>query len=799
MHNSNTYHHIRSIAAAIAVCLTVGAVVSCDSRDPSSPAEIADVSILVDSAALDVAEGDTVVLKATVVDSDGNEIQGARVQWTSANPDIAEVTPEGRLTAKEAGQVELTASALGSFRDFWARIRSMPRSISIASGDGQQAAAGAALGEPITVLVVDRKDAPAVGVPVAFTVTSGEGSVSASSAVTGADGRVSAGWTLGTPGEQSVEARVHPDYARRMSRSSVAFTAVAQETGTQPPPVTCGRVTIAVPADTVLEIGASMTLQAVARNTEGSVIEDAVIQWSSSNPEIMTVDNMGRLVARAAGAVLITAAAAGCTSDTQQMVVEPPPVEAQNPAAVTDLAVADVSTSAVTLRWTAVSDGNGGVAKYAVRYGSPTLDWGSAYETEVSVDAGAVGQEVTYTYTGLEDDTHYQFRLVSYRGTLNQSAVFGGYSNSVAAETEAEQGTDPDPNPPPAPPQVASVTATPASHTFAEVGQSLQIQATARDANGNVVSDADLAWSSTNSSIVSVSSMGLMTARAAGSAMIIVTSVCCGAADSVTVTVQGQQQPPPPPSSGNALFTDDFESYAVGSRLDGRGANGFRWTGAHDGVYVSSDIARSGNRSLKAEYAPYEPGNPSHTHWWAERNFNLGTTVPELWIEFYIYHLNGDEGLGAAFVRTQNSPTKMMTVWSPSGDGYNNAFHTYEYWGRTNGNYARMLVNVSGGSGPSYRPGGEVPLPATDQRGSWIRFRMHAKWSSAPGVADGIARAWVNDRLVMSHTNLQHHPQGGSSRGYQNGYLFGYDNEGFAAYTAVYLDDIRVYTSNPGW
>src|SRR5690606_3868335 len=132
---------------------------------------------------------------------------------------------------------------------------------------------------------------------------------------------------------------------------------------TQPPPVTCGRVTIAVPADTVLEIGASMTLQAVARNTEGSVIEDAVIQWSSSNPEIMTVDNMGRLVARAAGAVLITAAAAGCTSDTQQMVVEPPPVEAQNPAAVTDLAVADVSTSAVTLRWTAVSDGNGGVGK----------------------------------------------------------------------------------------------------------------------------------------------------------------------------------------------------------------------------------------------------------------------------------------------------------------------------------------------------------------------------------------------------------------------------------------------------
>ena len=80
MHYRSTYHRIRSTAAAVAVCLTVGAVVSCDSSDPSSLPEMSDVRILVDSASLDVAEGQTVDLKATVVDSEGLPVEGARIE-----------------------------------------------------------------------------------------------------------------------------------------------------------------------------------------------------------------------------------------------------------------------------------------------------------------------------------------------------------------------------------------------------------------------------------------------------------------------------------------------------------------------------------------------------------------------------------------------------------------------------------------------------------------------------------------------------------------------------------------------
>ncbi|HEU5209433.1 MAG TPA: Ig-like domain-containing protein, partial [Longimicrobiales bacterium] len=580
-----------------------------------------DVAIVVDSASLDVREGETVNLKATVLDSDGNPVEGARIEWASENSEIAEVTADGTLTARQPGTVELTASTYGSSWDFRAWIRSLPRSIAIVAGNEQEGAPGETLPELLTVRLLDRKGRPTGGVPVTFSVTAGGGTAGPMSTVTDVEGRISAMWTLGESGEQRLEARVRQDHARVMKRSSVAFTAIAQEQQTEDPPVSLGQVTIDVPADTVLEIGASATLQATARDAVGSLIEDADIQWSSSNPDILTVDDMGRLVAKAAGAVLITAAAAGCASDTQRMVVEPPPVEAENPAAVTDLTVGDVSTSSVTLRWTAVSDGAGDVARYAIRYGSPTLSWGSAYETEVSVDADSAGQAVSYTYSGLADGTDYQFRLVSYRGTLNQGAVFGDYSNSVSAATEIEQGGEPD---------VASVTATPGSHTFTAVGQSLQIEATARDAGGTVVSGAGFTWASTNSSVVSVNSMGLVTARGAGSALVIVSAVCCNAADSVEVNVDIA------PSTGDVLFADDFESQTLGSVPIGG-----IWTTPNHGngeyVAVSDDISFDGSRSLKFHFS----GTGSGGDGFAEMRFDFDANYKELWTEFYVYFPNG--------------------------------------------------------------------------------------------------------------------------------------------------------------
>lgn len=748
---------------------------------------MSDVRILVDSASLDVAEGQTVDLKATVVDSEGLPVEGARIEWSSANTDIAEVTRDGRLTAKQAGKVELTASAFGSVWDFWAWIRSLPKTIAIAAGDDQEGAAGETLPTPLTVRVLDRSGEPSEGIPVTFSVTSGEGSVSPANGVTDARGRVSAEWTLGQSGEQRVDARVHPDYAKVMSQSAVTFSAVAQEQNTEDPPVSPGKVTIAVPADTVLEIDATTTLTAVARNGDGILIEDATIEWSSSNPEIMTVDDMGRLVARAAGTVLITAAAAGCTSDTQRMVVEPPPVEATNPAAVTDLAVADVSTSSVTLEWTAVADGAGGVAKYAIRYGSPSLSWGSAYDTEVSVDADAVGEEVSYTYNGLEDATDYQFRLVSYRGTLNQGAIFGDYSNSVAAETEAEQGEEPEPDPDPEPqPDVASVTASPASHTFESVGQSLQIEATARNSDGAVVNDADFTWASTSSSVVSVNSMGLMTARGAGTAMIIVTSVCCGAADSVTVTVEAQA---PPPSSGNAIFADGFES---GDHSHSE--SGFRWaddsTPGEGSIAVVSERAHTGQFSLRFRWN----GNSN-----AEQRFSLGHDYREIWFEWYQWIPTNYRHPGGS--GTTNN--KFFALWGGGGNAYadsDRAKIVLELWDTGNGDSRLRVMHNPEGGPTSHTTGYAEPFISENgpfYRGRWNRFRVYANVGTR-GNSDGTIRVWVGDQLLYANSEVPIYPATANHPYFDNGYLMGYANGDYVD-TSFYVDDFRVYSANPGW
>jgi hypothetical protein len=86
---------------------------------------------------------------------------------------------------------------------------SRPASISVVSGDGQSAAAGAALGQPLVVSVVDALDRPVQGQTVAFTVDAGGGTVAPATASTDADGLASASWTLGTgAGTQSVKAQV---------------------------------------------------------------------------------------------------------------------------------------------------------------------------------------------------------------------------------------------------------------------------------------------------------------------------------------------------------------------------------------------------------------------------------------------------------------------------------------------------------------------------------------------------------------------------------------------------------------
>jgi hypothetical protein len=89
--------------------------------------------------------------------------------------------------------------------------------------------------------------------------------------------------------------------------------------------------------------------------------------------------------------------------------------------------------------------------------------------------------------------------------------------------------------PPPGAAAVASIAVTPPSATL-EAGQSRQLGATAKDYAGNPLFDRDVSWTTSDAAVATVSPTGLVTALAAGTAILEATSESKHAAVALTVT-----------------------------------------------------------------------------------------------------------------------------------------------------------------------------------------------------------------------------------------------------------------------
>ena len=120
---------------------------------------------------------------------------------------------------------------------------------------------------------------------------------------------------------------------------------------------------------------------------------------------------------------------------------------------------------------------------------------------------------------------------------VNSTGLVTGAAAGSATITATSEGTNGSSTvtvtSPPAP--VASVAVTPASASVL-VGQTVQLTATPRDANGSALGGRAVAWSSSNNAIASVSSAGLVRGVAAGSTTIMATSEGQSGSSSITVT-----------------------------------------------------------------------------------------------------------------------------------------------------------------------------------------------------------------------------------------------------------------------
>jgi hypothetical protein len=158
--------------------------------------------------------------------TDGRPVHGVEVTFTaSGDGDPRSVTvmtsadgtasPGAWRLGTSSGPQTLTARAAGRSVAFTADAQAGPTTtLTAIAGNGQRAAAGDPLFEPLRVRATDGYGNVVTGESVTFAVVDGGGSLEPGASLTGADGVAESRWTLGEePGQQHVQAEARENKA----------------------------------------------------------------------------------------------------------------------------------------------------------------------------------------------------------------------------------------------------------------------------------------------------------------------------------------------------------------------------------------------------------------------------------------------------------------------------------------------------------------------------------------------------------------------------------------------------------
>ena len=404
------------------------------------------------------ALGDTARLSADVRDQHGQAMAGAAVAWASEAPEVATVDGQGLVTAVGNGSATITASAGSASGNARTWVAQEVRAVSVS-------AAGPVLVGDTVRLVAETQDANGHAVAGSeFSWASSDttvATVDASGLVTG----LAAG-----------EAEVTATSSGTTGGVEVAVRAA-------------GAVSVS-PSREAIALGDTLRLVAVALDENGQPLAGASFTWSSSRPEVASVDPMGLVTGVAAGSATITATGAGAAGSAD--------------IAVLDRAVGAVSVSP-SREAIALGDTVRLVAEALDENGQPVagvpFTWSSSRSEVASVDPSGL---VTGVAAG--------------SATITATGAGAAGSADIAVLDRA----------------VGAVSVSPSREAIA-LGDTVRLVAEALDENGQPVAGVPFTWSSSRSEVASVDPSGLVTGVAAGSATITATGA--GAAGSADIAV----------------------------------------------------------------------------------------------------------------------------------------------------------------------------------------------------------------------------------------------------------------------
>ncbi|PYP44711.1 MAG: hypothetical protein DMD50_13465, partial [Gemmatimonadetes bacterium] len=340
------------------------------------------------------------------------------------------------------------------------------------------------------------------------------------------------------------------------------------------PDTAVASVTIS-PAPASVQVGQTLQLTATPKDSAGGILVGRTVTWASGNPSIATVSPSGQVTGAAPGAAPITATSEG-KSGTATLTVTTVPVASVplSPATATVLVGQTLQLTAtpkdsaggtLTGRTVTWMSGNTSVAAVSssgqvtgVAPGSATITATSEGKTStaaitvttvpvasVTVSPATasirVGQTTQVTATPKDSaGGTLAGRTVTWKSsdttvaTVSPSGQVTGVAPGSATITATSEGKTSTAAITVTTVPVASVTVSPATASVA-VGQTLQLTATPKDSTGTALTGRSVTWVSSNPGVATVSSNGLVTSGAVGTATITATSE--GKAGSAAVTV----------------------------------------------------------------------------------------------------------------------------------------------------------------------------------------------------------------------------------------------------------------------
>jgi len=481
-----------------------------------------------------VSVGGTLTLSATTKDAQGVTLTGRPITWASTDVRFATVSSSGLVTGTGAGAVTITATS-----------------------EGKQGTAALVVQQAVVTVTLN---------PSSATLTVG-GTQVFQVAVQGAARDTLWGRAVTWSSTNPAAAAVANGIVTAVAQGQAQITATVEGIASPPATVTVSTAVVATvevtPTPFSIQVGGSQQLVATPRDAAGVALGGRTVAWTTNNAQVATVSSNGAVRGEGQGDATITATVEGKTGTAAATVVpvpvgacvvDPPspvvPLAGSFQLTATPTSVAGAPLAGRVVTWATSNDAVATVSASGlvggVTLGQATITAscegvpGTAIVTVSNVAAASVsitqpatlrtGESAQLAATVRDAaNTVLTGRSVSWTSsstgvatitTEGLVAAVAPGTSTITATSEGKSGTAtltvvawP----------VYTVTVTPAPATVSQ-GGTVQLTATTRDTLSRVLTGRTVAWTSSNSAVATVSSAGLVTGVAAGSATITATS-----------------------------------------------------------------------------------------------------------------------------------------------------------------------------------------------------------------------------------------------------------------------------------